>query len=69
MVRTCENCRHFRNDAGFLENALAGLASLSSAHASVRTDDGLCAHHARYVGAQASCADFAARLTTSRPGA
>jgi hypothetical protein len=49
---------YFRNDAAFLERALPGLATLSSGYASVRSDDGLCARHDRYVGARAACADF-----------
>lgn len=55
----CGTCRHFRNDGAYLEAAFKGLASLSSAHGSVRGDDGLCLSHERYLGARSWCADFA----------
>ncbi len=55
----CGACRHFRNDAGYLETALAGLTCLSSAYGSVRYDDGICLRHDRLIAARASCADFA----------
>ena len=57
----CGECRFFRNDARYLEAMIPGLASLSSADASVRADDGICARHERYLGARASCEDFARR--------
>jgi len=57
---SCGSCRHFENSAAYLEAAIPGLASLSSGAASVRADDGLCLLHDRYLGARASCADFAA---------
>lgn len=56
--RQCCECRHFRNDAKYLEAAFKGLASLSSAYGSVRSDDGICVRHDRYLGARSSCADF-----------
>jgi hypothetical protein len=55
----CGVCAHFRNDAGFLEAAFAGLASLSSGHGSVRGEDGVCLHHERYLMATSCCGDFA----------
>src|SRR5689334_13589278 len=66
-VRQCRTCRHFRNDAAFLEAALPGLASLSSGYGSVRADDGLCLLHDRYLGARSSCADHALPETQPRP--
>ena len=59
-ARRCGNCAHFRNDPAWLEQAIPGLASFSSGDASVRAEDGICQHHDRYLGAYASCADFAA---------
>jgi hypothetical protein len=58
----CGSCRHFRNDAAYLETAIPGLSSMSSADASARGDDGLCLHHDRYLSARASCADFTPTL-------
>jgi hypothetical protein len=54
----CGDCTYFRNDPAFLEAAFSGLSSLSSGYASVVTDDGLCLHHDRYLGARWGCADF-----------
>jgi hypothetical protein len=60
QVRECRFCRHFRNDAKFLEAAFPGLTAMSSAAGSTRGDDGICLLHDRYLGARSSCADFAA---------
>jgi hypothetical protein len=57
----CLDCRHFRNDAAFIERAFPGLSTLGSAWGSARSDDGICAHHERHVSAHAFCADFAER--------
>jgi hypothetical protein len=54
-VIDCRRCRHFENAAAVLEASLPGLTSLGSAHAAVRSDDGLCAFHARYVMASGTC--------------
>jgi hypothetical protein len=56
----CGSCGYFRNDAAYLEAAIPGLSSLSSAAASVRADDGLCLRHDRYLSARASCPQFEA---------
>lgn len=55
---SCRNCRHFRNDAAFLENAFAGLSTLGSAWGSTRSDDGLCLRHDRHLSADFYCPDF-----------
>ena len=57
-ARQCGACGYFRNDPAYLEAAIPGLSSLSSATASVRGEDGLCLRHDRYLGARAVCADF-----------
>ena len=56
----CGDCSHFRNDPAYLEAAYKGLTSFSSAHASVRGDDGLCTRHDRFLGARSFCRDFLA---------
>jgi hypothetical protein len=58
--RECQACRHFRNDAQYLETIFRGLTSLSSGAGSTRADDGVCLRHDRYLSARASCPDFAA---------
>jgi len=60
-LRQCRTCRHFRNDAAFLEAAFSGLTSMSSGYGSVRADDGICLRHDRYLGAHSSCDEYAAR--------
>jgi hypothetical protein len=57
---TCIGCRFFLHEPRVLERALPGLASLSSAYASVRDNDGLCAVHDRYVAASSSCVSHSA---------
>jgi hypothetical protein len=54
----CIRCRHFMHDAQRLERALPGLATLSSAYAAVRANDGLCGVHDRYVAGSSSCARY-----------
>jgi len=61
----CGRCVHFRNDPAFLEEAIAGLASLGSAYASVRAEDGLCLRHERYLPTHGCCADFSPRSADS----
>jgi hypothetical protein len=55
---SCRQCKHFQNDALHVEAALPGLSSLSSGFGAVRSDDGICAVHERYVAASSVCAAF-----------
>jgi hypothetical protein len=63
--KECRSCAHFRNDPTYLEGVFAGLASMSSAHASVRGDDGICRRHDRYLGAACWCSDFVPLTTVA----
>jgi|GEM_PF-426322 len=65
ITRTCRHCRHFRNDARFLETAFPGLTSMSSGYGSVRAEDGICLRHDRYLNAASSCPQFG-EITESR---
>jgi hypothetical protein len=56
---SCRSCRHFTHEAAAIEAALPGLSSLSSAYAAVRSDDGLCGVHDRYLAASSLCASYA----------
>jgi hypothetical protein len=56
---SCTDCRHFNGRPLDIEAALPGLSSLSSAYAAVRSDDGICALHDRYVAASSLCAGYA----------
>ena len=58
---SCAGCRHFNDRPLDLEAALPGLSSLSSAYAAVRSEDGICALHDRYVAATSRCPLYAAR--------
>jgi len=55
---SCSQCGHFQNAPLDVEAALPGLSALSSAYAAVRSSDGICAVHARYVAASAHCPAF-----------
>jgi hypothetical protein len=46
----------FRADPFELESAIPGLRSFGSGFAAVRSNDGLCARHDRYLSASACCA-------------
>jgi hypothetical protein len=63
----CRDCRHFRNDAKYLETIFSGMTSLSSAYGSTRSDDGVCLRHDRYLRARSSCRDFSPEIES--PGA
>jgi hypothetical protein len=54
-VDSCRNCLHFNALAGDIEMIFPGLASLSSAYASVRDEDGLCSLNDRYLAASSVC--------------
>ena len=66
LAGKCATCAHFRNDPAYLEREIPGFASMSSAHASVRADDGICTLHERYLSARASCSSF--QITASPTG-
>jgi hypothetical protein len=57
-VPCCADCRHFNGQPLDIEAAFPGLSSLSSAYAAVRSDDGICAAHDRYVAASSVCAAY-----------
>jgi hypothetical protein len=56
----CKHCKHFNSSGSELEAQLPGLRTLSSAHAAVRSDDGLCGVHERYVASYYTCTAFEA---------
>lgn len=55
---SCGNCRYFNARPSDIEAALPGLSSLSSAYAAVRSDDGICAVHDRYLAASSVCSQY-----------
>jgi hypothetical protein len=54
----CFSCTHFRNTPEYLETVYTGLKTMSSGHASVRKDDGICQLHDLYLSADAHCDQF-----------
>jgi hypothetical protein len=52
---TWASCRYFNNDPDRLELEIKGLTTLSSARASVRADDGICARHDRLTSRCSWC--------------
>ncbi|BCK87419.1 hypothetical protein MIZ01_1197 [Sideroxyarcus emersonii] len=54
----CFNCVHFRNSPEYLESVYRGLQTMSSGHASVRKDDGICVLHDLYLSADARCEQY-----------
>ena len=54
----CGACQHFDGNAQSLELQIPGLRSFGSGFAAVRTADGLCGLHQRYLSAQAQCTGF-----------
>ena len=62
--RRCINCEHFRNSPTYLEEVFKGMKTMSSGHASVRMDDGLCLMHDEFLSATDWCAKFEPAQTT-----
>jgi hypothetical protein len=58
LFGSCADCSHFNARPLDIEAALPGLSALSSAYAAVRSNDGLCAIHDRYIAASSVCARF-----------
>ena len=72
---TCGACQHFLDHPAGIEAAIPGLSAMGSAHASVRSDDGLCATRDRIASPRDQMPCFEARpqigsaptLTSSLP--
>ena len=56
--KVCINCQHFRNEPMYLESVFKGMNVLSSGHASVRMDDGICLKNDEYLSAYDWCDKF-----------
>jgi hypothetical protein len=59
--QTCFPCTHFCDDPARIEAELPGLSILSSAHASVRAQDGLCLRHDLLINGRRRCSSFVAK--------
>lgn len=54
----CSPCAFFRRDPALIEAEIAGLAIMSSAHASVCGTDGLCTRQQCVINGRRRCAEF-----------
>ena len=63
---TCFSCAHFCDDPARVEAEMPGLAILSSGHASVRAQDGLCLAHQLVINGRRRCGDFASPASEAR---
>jgi hypothetical protein len=63
-AQDCRLCRHFCDDPQRLERELPGLSALSSYHAAVRAEDGLCLRHDRLVNGRSRCTAFTPSAAT-----
>ncbi len=59
--RECMHCLHFQNSPEYLEDLYKGLTSLSSAHGSVRCEDGICDLNDQYLASTRQCERFERR--------
>lgn len=60
----CFQCKHFRNSPQYLESVYKGLSTLSSAHGSVRSEDGICVLNDLYLSANRYCDRFEIRMSS-----
>jgi hypothetical protein len=65
-ARICLRCLHFHNSPAYLESTYKGMASLGSAHGSVRKDDGVCDLHEIYLEADQWCDQFQAAVAAAK---
>lgn len=56
----CVTCAHFMDDPARIEAMIPGMTTLGSAHASVRSDDGICLVHDLIVSPRDGCEKFKA---------
>lgn len=61
---SCASCRWFENNPLKMEQAIPGLRVMSSGHASIRAQDGLCERLDRYLSADYSCEQYQPRTET-----
>jgi hypothetical protein len=63
----CAACTHFCTDPLEIEAELPGLVALSSAHGSVRAQDGLCRLHLRLSNGRRPCSEFTPLYSSMEP--
>lgn len=58
IAECCFGCKYFSNSPEYMEKIYPGMKSMSSGHASVRKDDGICSLHDLYLSASAYCDQY-----------
>ena len=66
--KCCLRCAYFNNSPEYLESVFKGLATLSSAYASVRKQDGICSLKDLYLSADGLCENFRPATTGGEHG-
>jgi len=61
-ARSCASCVNFCDAPALIESRIQGLRCMGSAHSSVRSSDGICLIHDRYLAADCSCSSHEPRL-------
>jgi hypothetical protein len=61
LLRSCASCENFCGHAAELEKEIPGILCMGSAYSSVRSADGLCGLHGRYLPASSSCSAYRLR--------
>jgi hypothetical protein len=64
-VRNCASCAYFCDTPARIEEQIPGLTCMGSAYASVRSTDGICTLHGRYLAGTSSCASHTRADTDS----
>lgn len=54
----CGLCRHFDNRPETVEQLIPGLRTMGSGYSSVKSRDGICRLHDRYLAAEYHCPSF-----------
>ena len=55
---SCGLCRHFDNGPATVEQLIPGLRTMGSGYSSVKSRDGICRLHDRYLAAEYRCPSF-----------
>lgn len=61
VALSCGGCLHFVDAPRDIERSLPGMPALGSGYGSVRSRDGVCRLHDRYLSAASRCAQHAPR--------
>ncbi|MBU6505476.1 MAG: hypothetical protein KGJ15_07250 [Betaproteobacteria bacterium] len=61
----CGLCRHFDNRPETVEQLIPGLRTMGSGYSSVKSRDGICRLHDRYLAAEYHCPSFQEATVTA----